>query len=375
MDIKNHNTTLGAAIAAVLGILTEPRQIEHRGVEGDIADDLTLDAAFRPHVVTLDREGKPSFTEYPESLRHQPLRIRSNVTINVLGDFVGYVNRFTGGNPPSYAAHLARQKKNAESLSAGAGLKLPQDNSERGILSLEFPDHDAPVAKPEEPTKTPVVAAFNSSLKDRAIIMITPDLSELKKSGQEVARAYLDYHIDHASPQRGQHQVVYVARPSTEYDELMAIDGKWHEQAAFAEVIKPLSHFCQSMASGHLVEMARTLALTANSEAQNIVNQNTGDTDIKFKVQTSATTQSTQIVNLTIPEQLTFLCPMLLGGAPVTLTAEFDHRIKPGQGVMIRLRFADRLHMENQALNAVADEILFKTGIQTLVGKLDVGSK
>lgn len=341
MEINTGNTTnLAQVLAAVLASITTPTTQTRFGNPDPQGGNL-----YRDSIITYDRDGKPRFDAVPESLRHNPLKIRSTVRLNVLGDFVAYVNRFTGGNPPEYARHLA-QKPTAD----GGMLGIPGEDPDRE-LDVEF-----------------------NGLKQAAIIMIAPDLAGLKAQGQEVARCVLDFHGSPEYPQRGEHQAHYIARPSPEYLELIALDGQWHKQEEFSLLLKPLARYCNSMSAGELIELARTLQLSASSAAHQIVNHTSGSADIVYKKEVSATTGATQDQKVSVPNVIEFRCPMLLGGAPVHIVADFEYRLQPG-GVVLRLRFAERAHMENQALNQVADEILYKTGIQTLVGTLDVGSK
>jgi uncharacterized protein YfdQ (DUF2303 family) len=193
--------------------------------------------------------------------------------------------------------------------------------------------------------------------------------------GAPLAEAHLDYHhrdqLTHAS--WNEHRIAFAPQPSLAYAMLTALDGKLMDQAAFAQAIRDLTRFVEEPKAADLLEVIRTLTLTSKGDFQSYDDDLTGSVQLRFDLQVSANA-GTQNRKLDVPRELIFKLPVLEGdGSDDSLIrAELLYRIPRGAGEKVQLgvRLPDRLWLERDLIQALADGIRQETGLLTIVGSV-----
>jgi len=210
-------------------------------------------------------------------------------------------------------------------------------------------------------------------------IFINPQIGDF---GSDLARCVIDYHnaprmtpppeslSGDAQARWNEHQCVLRVVPSPEYALLLAFHKAGvMDQFAFAQKLQDAARFITSHSAAEILEIARTISLTSKGSFKTFEDDFSGSVDFKYDLQVSASAGSTE-KRLQVPREVTFHCPILLGGALIEIRAELIYRVPPSaaEKVQLGLRLPDKAWMEREAIMAVSDELHTQTELQTLVG-------
>lgn len=276
------------------------------------------------------------------------------------------------------------------------GSEVPQLALPPGWTAQDLDESDRPLPRRVIETVTVTtpedfIAYVNRYKEPNSLLLVSPELLAVT-DGQEVARAVLDYHTPGTSTttpsavpgvpdsvkvetgaRHGDHVVRLTAKASPEYALLRSIDGKLFDQPDFARTLNDsLCRFCTSHAAADLVELARTLVLTSSGEYESIKDDFSGSIRLGYRVKVDAQSTAMAAKGVEIPTHFTFRVPLLLGGAPMDMRAEFYYRVprESGQPVKLGIRLPDRQLMELEAIAALRKVLAEGTGLLTVAGKL-----
>lgn len=251
------------------------------------------------------------------------------------------------------------------------------------VQGLEsYADRPARVRQTVKLTGLAAFVAYVNRYKDAAsTLFVAPNLSALSK-GVAFATAILDYHqtsdespmpvaAGAIQPRWGSHVAVLLASPSIAYAKLMELDGKLLGQDDFARKLEELGRFCTSMAQADLLEMARTLVLTSKGDFKSFDDEFSGSVDFVYDVQVRANAGSAQR-KLSVPQELTFTCPLVDGMPETAVPVRFLYRIpaEAGGKVQLGIRIIDRTWLEQAAIDGVREHLSAATGLAVYTGEL-----
>lgn len=211
---------------------------------------------------------------------------------------------------------------------------------------------------------------------DGARVFVVPDLAFTK--GGKLATAVLDFPRP-GEPAWSTHQAHLVVAPSLEYLLLTELDNQLMDQGEFAKKLRNIARFCTSLSSADLLEIAQTLTLTSKGEFASVEDNFSGSVRMGYDIQVTAKAGgngASQTKNLTVPTQISFRLPLLLGGKPVDVIADFVYRVPAGAGgkVQMGIQLPDRKFVEREVLEATANDINASVGLPVAIGYSNVPS-
>lgn len=217
------------------------------------------------------------------------------------------------------------------------------------------------------------VADFTGYVNDfkaeGARVFINPELKFDK--GGKLATAVLDFPKP-GMPAWSVHKANLVVQPSLEYELLIALDGQLMDQGEFAKKLRNIARFCTSLESADLLEIAQTLTLTSKGEFSSVEDNFSGSVRMGFDVQVSAKAgnSGTQTRNLEVPTAISFRLPLLLGGQPVDVVADFLYRTPASAGgkVQMGISLPDRKFIEREVLEETANQLAESVGLPVAIG-------
>ncbi len=142
--------------------------------------------------------------------------------------------------------------------------------------------------------------------------------------------AVLDYHgaLAGGAPRWGHHRLELTFRPSKEWTEWKAQDGKRTQQMEFAEFLEDHAPDIVSPDAATMLEVARDLSAKVDADFGSAIRMANGSVQFKFSEQVKATFGSG---NLEVPERFIVSIPIYLGCDRVELTARLRYRITSGK--------------------------------------------
>lgn len=218
------------------------------------------------------------------------------------------------------------------------------------------------------------IAYVNRYKNPSSIIFVTPDLDGI--GSKALATAIIDYHRHSEGgdgendPRWGEHRVSLLASTSPEYQLLSSIDGKLMPQEEFALHVKNLARFATSIPPAELLEVVRTLTLTSSGSFASLSDDISGSVNLKYQLEVNANAGSTQERKLTVPADVVFELPILLGGSVFGVRAELLYRVpqQAGGKVSMGFRLPDRKFLELEILSKVARDCEAATELLTVTG-------
>jgi len=209
-----------------------------------------------------------------------------------------------------------------------------------------------------------------------SLVLINPDLATINAT-TALATAYIDYHTpSNSAPGTAEqarnttHRAAFHPTPSPAYEMLCDMDGQLLEQDAFCLHLRDLTRFCTSHPGGELLEIIRTLSLTSRGEYQSHNDDVNGSVRLKYNLEVEASA-GTQEKSLVVPSTISFAVPVFLDDTEKTeIVTELCYRTprQSGGKVQLGLRLPDRLWLEHQRIQAVADQIRESTGPLVITG-------
>lgn len=182
-------------------------------------------------------------------------------------------------------------------------------------------------------------------------------VAEDLKPGQAIAVAILDDHTSAGAGGAagwGDFRATSFASVSPEYALLTGFDGKVFNQSEFALSLRDISRFAVKPQAAELLELVRSISLSTKGRFQSATDEASGSVNFAFEHKVSAQA-GTETKRIKVPETFTFRMPILAGGAPVDIVAEFFYRVQNEAGGEVRLglRLANRRWDEAQAIEGV----------------------
>lgn len=124
------------------------------------------------------------------------------------------------------------------------------------------------------------------------------------------------------------HTATLQLKLSREWVEWAAIDGKLHDQAAFAQFIEDHLSTIAEPDGARLLDICQTLQATTTTQFKQQAILANGQRQLRFEEQVEA--RAGQKGDLTIPGELLLVLRPFLGSAPVGIPARFRLRIREG---------------------------------------------
>lgn len=266
----------------------------------------------------------------------------------------------------------ALASKNQVSVVAGAPTQVPLLAVPDGVKISPIDEKllDAPL-RTRGTTRLHEYGAFTAYVNKYkgadAMVFVSPSIAFT--SGGVLANAVLDF-PGRTEPSWSTHTAELVVEPSLEYKLLTSLDGKLLEQDEFSRLLLKVSKFCTTMSSADLLEMAQKLTLTSKGQFRSINDDLSGSINLAYDVQVNAKVDSTTTKTLEVPQHIGFNLPMLLGGEPVSLVADFKYRLPEEAGGKIKLGIAlpDRQYVERDVLEALVAQLSGDTSLPVAVG-------
>ena len=253
-------------------------------------------------------------------------------------------------------------------------IAVPAGYGLQGVEAFrEFPRHI------KESIRLTTISGFCQYLnrykrEGESLVMINPGMADISPS-TALATAIIDYHTPKSGaaaeqPRKASHIAAFHPTPSPAYAMLCAMDGKLLEQDQFCLHLRDLARFCTSHDAGNLLEVIRTLQLTSRGEYQSHNDDTNGSVRLKYMVDVEASA-GTQERALIVPSTITFALPVFLDDPIATeIVTELVYRTprQSGGKVQLGLRLPDRLWMEHQRIQAIAQVIGDATGLLVITG-------
>ncbi len=206
---------------------------------------------------------------------------------------------------------------------------------------------------------------FNRFAGEDSIILANPEKFTL--------RAVLDYHIaapegDHV-PQWQRHVATLEMRQSEQLKAWIKNDGVLMSQAEFAEFLQENAGDLQRPSASEMLTIARDLRATVGMTAVSNFNQQTGEVELTFKNEVSATA-GVRTAKVEIPDRFELSIPLFANDKPSPVIAQF--RFRAGQEMKLMYKLYQLNRMLEQRFSALVDEI--QTGVKKAELPILIGS-
>lgn len=215
------------------------------------------------------------------------------------------------------------------------------------------------------------VEFVNRFKKISSTIFVVPELT-LGPRACLMATCVIDYHADLDAPNWGGFRVNLLAAPSQEYRLLNGIiSAGLTDQATFAKNLRDVASLCHSHSAGELLEIVRTMQLSSKGDFKSFEDDLSGSVDFRYDLKVSASAGTTE-KKLSVPEELRFYLPVLVGGSAVGITTRLLYRIPKESGgqVSLGLEMPDRVWIEKAAVDHTAKLIGEQTELMTVIGSI-----
>ena len=187
-------------------------------------------------------------------------------------------------------------------------------------------------------------------------------VAEELKPGQAIAVAIIDDHAPTSALDGvagwGDFRATAFASVSPEYALLTQFDGKAFDQSEFARALRDIARFAVKPQAAELLEIVRSISLSTKGRFQSATDEASGSVNFAFEHKVSAQA-GTETKRIKVPETFTFRMPILAGGEPVDILAEFFYRTpnEAGGEVKLGLRLANRRWDEAAAVEGVVEKL------------------
>lgn len=229
-------------------------------------------------------------------------------------------------------------------------------------ISEEFADRPTQLEEKITVFKpTDAIAYVNRFKNDYSFIELAPE----PKNDGVAARITLDYHQPGANGQRFGHHVVQLkVRTSWQYKLLKALTGGKIPQPQFALALRDLAPYCISMAPADVLELVRSLNLTSSGKFQTYEDEFSGGVDFQYSVAVRASAGTAQRT-ITVPQQIEWELPVLIGGKVQKLVTDFIYAVPDGpEGkVTMGLRLNQEAELLQKLAEQLGDELVTGTGL------------
>lgn len=195
------------------------------------------------------------------------------------------------------------------------------------------------------------IAYVNRFKNDYSFIELAPE----PKNDGVAARITLDYHQPGTQGQQFGHHVVQLkVRTSWQYKLLKALTGGKYPQPQFALALRDLAPYCTSMAPADVLELVRSLNLTSAGKYQTFEDEFSGGVDFQYSVAVRASAGTAQRT-ITVPQQIAWELPVLIGGKAQNLVTDFIYGVPDGPEGKVTMGL--RLNQEAELLQLLAEEL------------------
>lgn len=202
-----------------------------------------------------------------------------------------------------------------------------------------------------------VIQYVNRYKTGTSLILLSPE----PVNGQPCARIILDYHPGKDEPAWGEHVVDLIFRTSWQFDAISELTRAKIPQDQFALALRDIAGFCESVPAAELIEVARTLSLTVKGNFKSITDEFNGSIDFAYGMQVTGSA-GTETRKLTVPQQLDWKVPILLGGAKQLVQTDFIYGI-PQENEKVKMGL--RMHGRGEMLMTLAESIRVELQLYT----------
>lgn len=202
-----------------------------------------------------------------------------------------------------------------------------------------------------------VIQYVNRYKTGTSLILLSPE----PVNGQPCARIILDYHPGKDEPTWGEHVVDLIFRTSWQFDAISELTKAKIPQDQFALALRDIAGFCESVPAAELIEVARTLSLTVKGNFKSITDEFNGSIDFAYGMQVTGSA-GTETRKLTVPQQLDWKVPILLGGAKQLVQTDFIYGI-PQENEKVKMGL--RMHGRGEMLMTLAESIRVELQLYT----------
>lgn len=150
------------------------------------------------------------------------------------------------------------------------------------------------------------------------------------------------------------HTATLQLKLSREWVEWAAIDGKLHDQAAFAQFIEDHLSTIAEPDGARLLDICQTLQATTTTQFKQQAILANGQRQLRFEEQVEA--RAGQKGDLTIPGELLLVLRPFLGSAPVGIPARFRLRIREGV-LSLGVKLAEPEAALERAFSDIVDDV------------------
>jgi uncharacterized protein YfdQ (DUF2303 family) len=194
------------------------------------------------------------------------------------------------------------------------------------------------------------VEYFNRFATRDSIILANPETFTL--------RAVLDYHIaevegDH-TPQWERHVATLEMKQSAQIKAWIGKDGVLMSQSDFAEFLQENAADLQHPSVSEMLTIARDLRAYVGMTAVSNFNQQTGEVELTFKNEVSATA-GVRTAKVEIPDRFELSVPLFANDKPSPVIAQF--RFRAGQEMKLMYKLYQVNRMLEQRFEALVAEI------------------
>lgn len=188
------------------------------------------------------------------------------------------------------------------------------------------------------------VEYFKQFADKNSIILADPDSFTLK--------AIFDYHIaepDRDHTQRWQrHTALLTLSKSQQLETWLSNNGKLLPQMEFAEFLQENASDIEKPSAGEMLTISRDLRATIGMTAVSNFNQQTGEVELTFKNEVSASA-GLRTSKVEIPERFYLRLPLFANDEPSGLIADFRFRAGQEMKLMYKLYQVERLMQQRFA--------------------------
>ena len=207
-----------------------------------------------------------------------------------------------------------------------------------------------------------VIQYVNRYKTGTSLILLSPE----PVNGQPCARIILDYHPGKDEPAWGEHVVDLIFRTSWQFDAISELTRAKIPQDQFALALRDIAGFCESVPAAELIEVARTLSLTVKGNFKSITDEFNGSIDFAYGMQVTGSA-GTETRKLTVPQQLDWKVPILLGGAKQLVQTDFIYGIpQDNEKVKMGLRMHGRGEMLMTLTESIRAELELYTALMAV---------
>lgn len=195
------------------------------------------------------------------------------------------------------------------------------------------------------------IAYANRYKNAHSLIILSPE----PQPGKAIARIILDYHTpEEAGARFKDHSVDVIFRTSWQFDLLTKLASGQFAQPDFALAIRDLAPYVASMESADLLELVRSLQLTSKGDHKTQEDEFSGSIDFVYNVQVKASAGTSER-RVSVPQQIQWNLPVLLGGAKHAITTDFTYAVPANAAEKIKMGL--RLNQQKELLQSLSDDV------------------